>query len=330
VMKWMKHWAQVSSQIHRPDGQPNVFLFSTPRSGSTWLMELIWTQPGFRFCDEPLNIRNRIVARDLGIDNWPDLFSPDAAPKVERYFRRLSDGSLRSNGPGPWRQPYRPLTSRVVFKVIHAGHDRINWFRDRFNGRVVYLLRHPIAVSLSREDYPTMPYMLSGGYGEHLTSRQREFGREIAEKGNELERGVLAWCLQNMIPLRDATVDWAMISYEELVLNPEPVIRVLTEKLGLPQPARLMEQLLIPSASTRKSDAETRGLLDQREEQRNELVAKWRRHISEQEERSAMEILERFEIDAYRFGCTLPCDRFLAEASSPSVMGLERVPTSAS
>ena len=58
------------SNVHRPDGRPNVFLFSTPRSGSTWLMELIWTQPGFKYVNQPLSLLNPRVRRHLGISDW--------------------------------------------------------------------------------------------------------------------------------------------------------------------------------------------------------------------------------------------------------------------
>lgn len=37
-----------NNNIHKLDGRPNVLLFSTPRNGSTWLMELILTPAGSR------------------------------------------------------------------------------------------------------------------------------------------------------------------------------------------------------------------------------------------------------------------------------------------
>jgi hypothetical protein len=46
MIKAVKRIVKSASNVHRPDGRPNVFLYSTTRSGSTWLMELIWSQPG--------------------------------------------------------------------------------------------------------------------------------------------------------------------------------------------------------------------------------------------------------------------------------------------
>ncbi|MGH8501120.1 MAG: hypothetical protein ACREVE_01355, partial [Gammaproteobacteria bacterium] len=56
--------------FHRQGSKPNIFIFSTPRSGSTWLMELMLTQRGFKSCSEPFNLRFTEVATTLGIYDW--------------------------------------------------------------------------------------------------------------------------------------------------------------------------------------------------------------------------------------------------------------------
>jgi hypothetical protein len=305
----LKYIARAYSQIHVPDGSPNVFLFSTPRSGSTWLMELIWSQPGFKFCDEPLNIRDPLVARTLGISDWLHLYHLDALPAIERYFRGFCAGTLKFKNPRPFSRHYRPVTRRIVFKEIHAGHDRINWFRDSFNGRIIYLVRHPIAVSLSREVYATVDALIHSDYRRNFTSEQLRFSRRILESGSKLERGVLAWCLQNAVPLRDATDDWTVVSYEQLVIEPRPVVEYLAQRLQLPDPQRMLRLLHVPSFSERKSDAETRRLLETNPSERHRLVDKWCTRVTESEERCLMEILDRFDLDVYRFGTPLPAER---------------------
>jgi hypothetical protein len=297
------------SNIHRPDGSPSVFLFSMPRSGSTWLMELIWTQPGFKSCDEPLNLRSSLVRKNLGISEWKDLYDQDATLAMESYFRAFCDGRLGFMNPSPLRRHYRPLTQRIVFKVIHGGEDRINWFRDAFNSRIVLLLRHPIAVSLSREVYPRLHAFLNSDYRRHLTKDQLDYANRIFDGGTGLERGVLSWCLQNMVPLREACDDWAIVSYEQLVLEPRPVVMHLAHKLNLPEPERMLNHLATPSGVKAKSDAATQEVLGNTANRRSWLVEKWRERVGSSEERRVMEILERFELDAYRWGNLRPAER---------------------
>lgn len=306
----LKQGARSLTNVHRPDGSPNVLLFALPRGGSTWLMELIWSQPGFKCCDEPTDLRNPLVRRHLGLDEWDSLYSPEATATLAEYFRGFCDGDLHFMDPRPFRRYYRPLTRRIVFKIIHGCEDRINWFRDVFNGRIVYLIRHPIAVALSREVYPTLPALLETDYRRHFSAEQLAFAEDIRASGSKLERGVLSWCLQVAVPLRQRTPDWAFVSYEQLVIDPLPVVEYLAQKLDLPDPERMVRALAVPSNVKHKSDAATQRVLESGAMgERLRLVDKWRKRVSEVEERRAIEILERFEIDLYRFGDSLPAQQ---------------------
>ena len=91
MRKWMSLALRSVSNRHRPGTLPNVFVFTTPRSGSTWLMELIQTQPRFKQCSEPLNLRVDGVARRLGISDWEALYQDANWPRVRAYFRGLCD-----------------------------------------------------------------------------------------------------------------------------------------------------------------------------------------------------------------------------------------------
>ncbi len=71
-LKRLKNAIKMCASIHIPDGRPNVFLLSLPRSGSTWVAELVATQPGFKWCLEPFNLRKPV-------ENLAMLFLPFAA-----------------------------------------------------------------------------------------------------------------------------------------------------------------------------------------------------------------------------------------------------------
>jgi len=312
-MAAVKHTLARLTNIHLPDGSPNVFIFSTPRSGSTWLMELILTQPGFRPCSEPFNLAVPSVREHLallGIAGWADFHNPTATTALSPYLRGLSTGRLAFKTPFFYRNHFRLVTRRIVFKILHAGEDRINWFRDTFNGRILLLLRHPIPVSLSREVYPRLEARLTSDFARHFSDEQIREAGKILTAGTKLERGVLDWCLQNAVALRDATPDWTIISYEQLVLEPKPVMDRLAARLELPAPERMARRLRVPSASTYKSDERTRAALagSATREDNRWLVEKWREKVTEEEARRAMEIVDLFNISVYKAGTTLPAD----------------------
>lgn len=306
----IEHIVKAVSNVHRPDGRPNVFVFSHPRSGSTWLMELIWSQPGFKHCNEPLNVDNPYVGRYSKIDDWRFLYSRDSLPVIHEYFTGFCDGRLRFKNPNPISRYYRPVTRRIVFKEIHGGLDRINWFAKSFNGRLVYLVRHPIAVSVSKRTVRHLRDLLASDYARHFASEQLNYARDIAESGTKLQQDVVLWCLHNAVPLKQATPEWSLISYEQLVLDPDPVIEYLAARLDLPRPDRMRMRLLTPSGVRRKSNVETQAFLRRGDAgERSWLVEKWRERVDERQERHVMEILDRFELDVYRYGEVLPASR---------------------
>lgn len=311
MIKSIKRGLKTASNVHRPDGRANVLLYSTPRSGSTWLMELIWSQPGFKTCNQPLYLEHPAVRAHLGIDDWDELYSVGATDKLEAYLGAICTGRIGFTNPNPLRRYYRPISHRIVFKEIHAPGDRVNWMRDTFNARVVYLVRHPIAVTISSERWPTLPALMRSDYRRHFTAEQLAAAERIFERGTDLDRGVLMWAMHNAVPLREATGDWVVVSYEQLVLDPEPVIRELATKLELPDPNRMRRRLGVPSVNVQfKSTEETRRLLNEgADDKRPLLVEKWRKKVGRRDEARVMTILDVFGIDVYRDGDVLPGPR---------------------
>jgi len=312
----LKEVVRSYSSIHRPDGRPNIFVFTTPRSGSTWLMELLSSQPGFKGMSEPDDLRNPSVRRHLGISDWVQLYNRDSEPLLRRYFEGLCSGRLRFMNPRPSLRRFRPVTHRIVFKLLHCGEDRISWFRDTFNGRVVFLLRHPIPVSLSREVYPRLPAFLTSDYRRHFSAEQLAYAQRIADSGSKLERGVLDWCLQNAVPLKQAEPDWILATYEELLLEPRSAIERFVAGLDLPDADAMLRSVNVPSRTVNKSDRETARMLREPDSRQRTLwlLEKWRAKVAPDEEARAMEILKVFEIDAYAAGEVLPTGRFALDS----------------
>ena len=171
-------------------------------------------------------------------------------------------------------------------------------------------------MSLSRQIYPRLDALLATDYSRSFTAEQLRYARKVLESGTKLERGVLDWCLQNAVPLRNATADWLIVSYEQLVIEPRPVLELLAKRLELPKPERMLHRLNIPSASTYKSNERTKEVLQNKEDGRNRwLVEKWREAVGEEEERRAMRILEQFDLDLYQFGNALPADSFWVKSN---------------
>ena len=303
----LSEWVRARASVHRPGGDP-VLLVTTPRSGSTWLMELIWGQPGFKAISEPLDLRREAVRRVLGLGCWEDLYGRSSAGRVEAYLKDLVEGRLRFLDPSPRLRHWRPLTRRVVVKLLHGCEDRLPRLEEVLGARVVLLLRHPIPVSLSRRELPRLRAFLESDYAGHFRPEELAFARRIAARGDPLERAVLDWTLQNAVPLRTRRPSWLLLSYEQLVLEPGPLLRRLAEHLALPRPDRLEAELPRPSLTTRKSERSTAEVLRRGTgaERQRYLVERWRERVPREREAALLEIPARFGVDVYRPGSALP------------------------
>ena len=166
-------------------------------------------------------------------------------------------------------------------------------------------LRHPIPVSLSRQDLPRLKVLLSSDFRELLTAEQAALSERIVTAGSDLDRAVLDWCLQTAIPLARAEPDWTIVTYEQLVVDPLPVLRALSLRLELPRPERMERRLTTPSSSTHQSDQATRDRLGDAD--RTWLIDKWKAKAGPADVARAMETLSAFGIgDLYRPESALP------------------------
>lgn len=307
-LTWKDRWKLTGKMlvgfccIVRPVERP-VFIFSTRRSGSTLLMQVLHSQPGVDYIDEPLNLW-RLHPHFRRLPHPPSgYFVSLTDAEEERLFGYLQDllsGRLRFRHRGNLLDPGRTFfVRRFVMKNINAT-PLIDLFTKKFDTDIVYLLRHPgaVAESLLQKDWNSTArvYLENSVYGATLKDEQRELAQRIMEKGSPFSQCVLEWCLDNLYPLsvwQDRP--WLTLSYEELVLRPHEISQMLCRRLRLPDPERMNRVLQLPSRTTSvdsKRVIQTKGP--------KELVGRWLKHIDQGEIERMRELLNAFGVEVYR------------------------------
>lgn len=310
---WLKQKIKQFCNIHIQGEKPNIFIFSTARSGSTWLAEIIASQRGLKFIDEPLLMSKFKNGGPLPASWEFTLPHNGREEKLKKYFNMLIQNKFDIGSPRPFSKFYRPITWRIVFKILRC-QDLMNWFEKTFGAQIVYFVRHPIATSLSRERYGRLPLFLKNElYCEcYLNPELYSYGLSILKKGSELEKKVLDWCIQNLPPIKFLDRSrWLCLHYEVLVVNSAETIEKISLYLNLLDKEKMYKRLHIASSTVYKSDPNTRGyfVLSSKRRDPHYLVSKWRPKISKEEEKKAFEILSNFGIDIYSFGEDLPTRR---------------------
>jgi hypothetical protein len=114
------------------------------------------------------------------------------------------------------------------------------WLADRFDMRVLVLIRHPAAFTnslLSKElrhpfgDFLAQPLMMR----ELLVDRADEIARSARNEQPILEQSILLWNLihEQIVRLRDAHPDWLFRRHEDLSREAVPRFRDLYDRFEL-------------------------------------------------------------------------------------------------
>lgn len=328
IRRLLANAVKTAANLHRPGSAPDIFLFATPRGGSTWTMEIIASQPGFKFYDEPLSPRRENVALSGVVPSWGALM-PDTgnSARIIAFLRELQDGKHGYMNPPPFRRNHRYFTNRIVFKIHEIEHLMADVER-KCGGQIVYLLRHPIATSISRELLPRLDLFLKCSHHARLLDDPGAHDRisALAAEGTHYQRAVISWCYENLVALRQPGATWLYVTYEELVLNPERSSKLLMQRLQLTDRTAMLQAFDQPATNIQLSHEHTLAALrtaDARR-RRHRLVTKWMDQVSEEQRRQSAEVLDLFKIDVYRVDSPIADQRFIHFDDTAHILGRER------
>ena len=237
---------------------PTILVAGLPRSGTTWIGEVLGRTAGARYLHEPDNHLVRPDAwwakRRLG--PYPELHPGEAGGDYEQLWAlafaggpRLSPvyaGARLLQRAGAWglsgriaslqcsRPQHRRLApSPLIVKSVHCARS-LEWVADRFAPAVVVVERHPFGVISSWRKL---------GWNDFLDTDIGAVRYSAAVLGvappppgsRWLERaawhyGVLSSYLEHALRRHP---DWLVVRHEVLCAGPEPAFRRLSARLGL-------------------------------------------------------------------------------------------------
>ena len=276
-----------------------VVVAGSPRSGTTWLLELLRTLPGYKAMNEPLMYEE---ARNGHGFSWRTYLDPGAEAEAKRaYLGTILTGQL---GISPaW---YFEADSRPTQLVEHATRDRLvvkfcrlnrmlHWFCGQFDVRgPVFIVRHPCAVVASmlrheawdEDDFRGADRADHALHGGSLPESLRDvFGPVLDRIETQVEVLATMWCLDHYVPLihhADGSYPWVLVPYERMVRRGREELRRITTALDVEVTREMRNQLDEPSGSVR----------DQLHQDVERQLSKWRRRLSDRQVDDVLRIVD--------------------------------------
>lgn len=314
--------------LRKSSPKGDIMVFTVARSGLTYLSEIFNNVDRCRCITEPfspaqiptikkyLKPRRRYLSlseRELsGLVKYVDNIL-----KFSEY-NHISLRSLLSLQSQ--KSKIKSNVSVIIFsKICNLSIDVTNYF----NSKVIYFVRHPIPNSLSklRNEWYNIKYGKKGGWYEYinvflkddlfcdnyLSPQMVKKGWEIIDYGSELEKYVLQWCLDNMVPFKNfANYSWLLISYEDLVQAPQKTIRNISNYCGFSIKEReaMLSRIGVPSKSIQYSEENKINLI--RNNDTESLISGWRQKVSRNEIKNCFNILDEFGSDLYVRNSDMP------------------------
>ena len=232
---------------------PTVLVAGLPRSGTTWIGEVLGHTEGAWYLHEPDNhlvrpdawwakrrlgpypeLRPDAVAADYE-RLWALAFAGGPRPSLLYAAARILQraGASRLSGQLAGRQRSRPAQGPLVVKSVHCARS-LEWVADRFSPAVVVVERHPFGVISSWRKL---------GWDDFLDRDPGALRYAAAVLGVDpplpgaswLERA--AWHYGVLSSYLDQTrrrhPDWLVVRHEVVCADPEPALRRLSARLGL-------------------------------------------------------------------------------------------------
>ncbi|MCK4387230.1 MAG: sulfotransferase [Dehalococcoidia bacterium] len=276
---------------------PSILILSLPRSGSSWVGEILGSAGNALYLSEP------IAQSDLTLGRSQDTaFDPsDPPPAYKRFADRAFCGLptfpkwLVLRKPNQWslfERHYRRLVIKEV-KPLACG-----WLLKRYNPRVIFLVRHPMAVALSYlnlgwtdihiEKAPLASRGLANTFLSHWEQHLKSV-TDFWDQHGTMQGALLRSILDSLIDYPDQTI----VLYEQLCADPIKSFQNLFTFAGLSWDGTI-ERLITKTSSSSDNNKEYGTSRDSRS-----MVNAWKGKVSDEEVKRLRAAFMKFDLPWY-------------------------------
>ena len=289
------------------DVTDTVVVCGSPRSGTTWLAELLATLPGTEIVLEPLDPERHPEASEEGLHMNMYLPPSEDAPSVRKYVDGVLRGKVKETGMLHKEVRLGRLLApeRLIVKCVR-GNRLLPWIEEQFDVSSVLLLRHPCAVVSSQLRFPggwdeMKQRVEEGDIRTQIDEGEWVYPNTLLENAPQLRSAyssiktveqflAFEWAVDALIPLRSSSSSRRVVSYEQLVMQGREQLECLFQFLDEHVPEAAHRRLGIPSQTTKSRSNVAKG---------GNPLTTWQDHLEDAQVEQILGLVHEAGIDFY-------------------------------
>jgi len=270
----------------------SIFIAGSARSGTTWLQDIVNFNNDYRILFEPFDPKKV----DL-VKKWKDfqyLRADENDPKFLEPMKKILKGQINDS----WVNSYnkRLFSQRRIIKAIYANLF-LFWMKNHFpEVPILLILRHPCAVANSKINIVGKNFRYDiNPLNSYLTQHELmedyflPYEEQIRSAKTVFETFIFMWCIENLVPITQFQKGEIFVAfYENICVNPESEIKNIFSFINKPYSSDVMNKVNTPGVMSREKSAINQG---------TNLIKSWRKNITDDQIKKAVEILNLFGLD---------------------------------
>jgi hypothetical protein len=227
-----------------------VLLIGYPRSGTTWLSNIINFDNRYRYIFEPL--REEVLLSE-NIGNFGYIRNHESNPEKKKFMDSLIKGRFKNSHCD--RLGHRRIFSKRLIKFINANM-LIGWLNKNFPYvPKVFIIRNPFAVicskirTITNHDWrwPT-PSIDKYDQENLIEDYLKDYYPKLLNLESLFEKSFASWCIENYIAMKQGYgSDVLCVYYEHVLTDIESQVERIMKYLGIEKDNRIFEAVKIPS-----------------------------------------------------------------------------------
>ncbi len=234
TVRKFSQWSSAKKARFHGTYEKKVWLLGAPRSGTTWILQLLNSQNQYRILFEPFHPLKVREAKFITPHYYRSPNSNDT--KLERLSRKVFSGKLANT----WTERLNKTHGHknLLVKDVFANLLASKVLED--DVKALFVVRNPYAVAYSKwlkkdwfwmkdvRDFLKNDELVKDHLSDHV-----DLINEVGESGDFLVNQIAIWCIIQSIPFK--TLDNSKVCYlfyEDLKENPESEMRRVNAYIG--------------------------------------------------------------------------------------------------